>query len=172
MAMTKLELPVIPISTEDYWALVNDAEKQGTNLATLVGEFLRDRARDLTDWKITPIEVDVGKTNYTLSQGYGMALMLCRPQNDYSVELIGSIERTQYEWYVLNQRMVTLVEAARSSERIADRDTNNDISQCHVCGHIPHTYVAWGHPCPREGCRGTLFRPGTFPPDTNRPEED
>jgi len=162
MAETKLELPTIPIKTEHYRALVNDAEKQGTNLATLVGEFLTREAEALLEWKVTPIDAGFGVTHYTLSRGTEKAIMLCRPQESFSVELLDRTPRTQYEWYMLNQRVITLVEAARTDQR-AGHINPTASAQCHACGEFAETYAAWGTRCTQRGCGGTLFAPGTFP---------
>ena len=113
MAQTELELPMIPIKTEHYRALVNDAEKQGTNLATLVAEFLTKEAEALLEWKITPVSVSSIRVDYVLSKGSQKAIMRCRPDLGYKVEVLDTDPRSQDEWAA---RMSALVIAARHSE--------------------------------------------------------
>lgn len=88
-------------------------------------------------------------------------LVLVGDPGDMAVK-IGEHTLNLYEWHTLWQRMVTLIECARTNERIGvnqpykEPDLNETL--CHACHKPPPEYRAWGMRCDStEGCRGTYY---------------
>lgn len=111
------------------------------------------------EWRISPHDSGYPCPSYRLNDPDGQFIAEVYPGLDYQVVLTIK-PHTQYEWYILNQRVITLVETARISERIDGRPSPD--AQCHVCGRVSEK-SGYGFPCFDDGCRGTMFKPGTFP---------
>lgn len=133
-------------------------------LARAAIEALREddmsRAPDV-QWRVTP---SPDGTMHTMTNESDTVLTLIGPAEQMQVSVFVNGTRSLYEWNLIWQRMGTLIEVARTDQRIQsgvevlDYTVSPDDTLCHGCQQPPPHYVSWGMACESTpGCRGTYY---------------
>jgi hypothetical protein len=110
------------------------------------------------EWKITPLRNGYSMTCTTDARQ--PVLILSGAPEQMMIEVDGHT-LSLYDWNLLWQRMITLIEAARINQRIGvnqaatEPDLNDTL--CHACQRPPTQYQAWGMRCLQPGCPGTYY---------------
>lgn len=114
------------------------------------------------EWKISPT-VGGGYRMVSLTNPTEPVLVLTGKPEDMQIRVVGQLAKSLYEWNLLWQRMVTLIETARTNERIKDAapydyDAESTDTLCHACEKPPPHYQAWGMRCiSTDFCLGTYY---------------
>lgn len=114
-----------------------------------------------TTWTITFTDNN-NATLYTMTDGRDTLTLVGAPEEmQVAVAITGT--RSLYEWNLLWQRMVILIESARidqriDSDKLVDYEAIPTDTLCHGCKLPPSSYQAWGMPCrSTQDCRGTYY---------------
>jgi hypothetical protein len=115
------------------------------------------------DWRITPCD----NGDYLLTRpGDNQPWMRCYPSDGWRVEIIGQPRRLNLqEWHLARQRVITLVECARTDLRVQRGEEillegPQEDTVCTNCQSHPMTYVGWGMPC--TACVGGHYMPSDW----------
>lgn len=118
------------------------------------------RAPDV-QWRVTP---SPDGTMHTMTNESDTVLTLIGPAEQMQVSVFVNGTRSLYEWNLIWQRMCTLIETARTYERIQNEHKTIDYNVeptdtlCHGCQQSPPGYRGWGMACESTpGCRGTYY---------------
>jgi hypothetical protein len=108
------------------------------------------------EWRITPCD----NGDYLMTRpGDNQPWMRCYPSDNWRVELVGQPRRLDLqEWHLARQRMITLVECARTADRSlsgqqVDYEGIQTDTVCTNCGKNPDGYQGWGMFC-QDACGG------------------
>jgi hypothetical protein len=115
------------------------------------------------EWKISPI-VGGGYRMSNVTNPLDVVLILSGKPEDMQIRMVGQPIKNLYEWNLIWQRMSTLIEAARTDQRIQsgvppiDYEAEPTDTLCHACQKPPPQYLGWGFPCiTTDGCRGHYY---------------